>query len=85
MASRATCSWGISTSGNAVNVRAALCAARAVGDDHAGPDRARAAAGWPGLCDVLIDVPATRTFEVQELHLPIYHCLCAMIEGRFFP
>jgi D-sedoheptulose 7-phosphate isomerase len=36
------------------------------------------------FCDVLIAVPATRTFEVQELHLPVYHCLCAMVEERFF-
>jgi D-sedoheptulose 7-phosphate isomerase len=36
------------------------------------------------LCDILIDVPATRTFEVQELHLPVYHCLCAMVEAHFF-
>jgi D-sedoheptulose 7-phosphate isomerase len=38
-----------------------------------------------GLCDILIAVPATRTFEVQELHLPVYHCLCAAVEERFFP
>jgi len=37
------------------------------------------------LCDILINVPARRTFEVQELHLPVYHCLCMMVEGHFFP
>ena len=37
------------------------------------------------LCDILINVPATRTFEVQELHLPVYYCLCMMVEGHFFP
>jgi D-sedoheptulose 7-phosphate isomerase len=37
-----------------------------------------------GRCDVLIAVPAASTQEVQELHLPVYHCLCAMIEERFF-
>jgi phosphoheptose isomerase len=37
-----------------------------------------------GLCDVLIAVPARRTFEVQELHLPVYHCLCAMVEANFW-
>ncbi len=36
------------------------------------------------LCDILIAVPADRTFEVQELHLPVYHCLCAMVEEHFF-
>lgn len=32
------------------------------------------------LCDVTVRVPETETFKVQELHLPIYHCLCAMLE-----
>jgi D-sedoheptulose 7-phosphate isomerase len=36
-------------------------------------------------CDVLISVPARKTHEVQELHLPVYHCLCAMVEAHFFP
>jgi D-sedoheptulose 7-phosphate isomerase len=75
---------GISTSGNAVNVRAALVVARALGMRTiglTGADGGRMA----GLCDVLIAVPATRTFEVQELHLPVYHCLCAMVEAHFFP
>jgi D-sedoheptulose 7-phosphate isomerase len=75
---------GLSTSGNAVNVRAALVVARALGMRTiglTGADGGRMA----GLCDVLIAVPATRTFEVQELHLPVYHCLCAMVEAHFFP
>jgi D-sedoheptulose 7-phosphate isomerase len=37
-----------------------------------------------GRCDALIRVPADKTHEVQELHLPVYHCLCAMIEAHFF-
>ena len=36
------------------------------------------------ICDVTITVPETETFKVQELHLPIYHCLCAMLESEFF-
>ena len=36
------------------------------------------------LCDVTITVPETETFKVQELHLPVYHCLCAMLESEFF-
>ncbi len=75
---------GISTSGNAANVRAALVVARALGMRTVGltgAGRGRMA----GLCDILIAVPASRTFEVQELHLPVYHCLCAMVEARFFP
>jgi D-sedoheptulose 7-phosphate isomerase len=86
---------GISTSGRASNVRSALIVGRAVGMTTIGltgrggaaPGSATSASGgaMAGLCDILISVPATRTFEVQELHLPVYHCLCAMIEERFFP
>ena len=36
------------------------------------------------LCDVTVRVPETETFRVQELHLPVYHCLCAMLEEEFF-
>jgi D-sedoheptulose 7-phosphate isomerase len=75
---------GISTSGNAVNVRAALCVARAIGMTGIGLT-GKGGGKMAGLCDILIAVPATRTFEVQELHLPVYHCLCAMVEERFFP
>ena len=75
---------GISTSGNASNVRSALVVGRAVGMTTVGLTGA-GGGKMAGLCDILIAVPATRTFEVQELHLPVYHCLCAMVEERFFP
>lgn len=35
-------------------------------------------------CTVTVRVPETETYKVQELHLPIYHCLCAMLEEEFF-
>lgn len=75
---------GISTSGNAVNVRGALATARALGIRTIGLT-GKGGGRMAGLCDILIAVPATRTFEVQELHLPVYHCICAMVEARFFP
>ena len=34
--------------------------------------------------DVCIRVPETETYMIQELHLPVYHCLCMMLEDRFF-
>lgn len=34
--------------------------------------------------DVCINLPETETFKVQELTLPVYHCLAAMIEDKFF-
>ena len=36
------------------------------------------------LCDVCIDVPELETYKVQELHLPVYHCLALMLEDAFF-
>jgi len=36
------------------------------------------------LCDLCIRVPAKRTLEVQELHLPVYHTICLLIEDEFF-
>jgi D-sedoheptulose 7-phosphate isomerase len=76
--------WGISTSGNAANVLAALACARALGIATVGLTGA-SGGRMKGSCGVLVRVPAERTHEVQELHLPVYHCLCAMLEERFFP
>ena len=75
---------GISTSGNASNVRSALVVGRAMGMTTIGLT-GRGGGKMAGLCDILVNVPAVRTFEIQELHLPVYHCLCAMVEERFFP
>ena len=36
------------------------------------------------LSDVVVRVPKTLTYEVQELHLPIYHYLCAYVEDSLF-
>ena len=36
------------------------------------------------LSDVSIVAPEKETYKVQEYHLPIYHCLCAMLEEEFF-
>jgi len=37
------------------------------------------------LCDVSVVVGVSETFMVQELHLPVYHALCLMLEYAFFP
>ena len=34
--------------------------------------------------DASVTVPEKETFKVQELHLPVYHCLCAMLEEEFY-
>jgi len=36
------------------------------------------------VSDVAVKVPEVETYMVQELHLPIYHCWCLMLEDQFF-
>ncbi|HPY90164.1 MAG TPA: phosphoheptose isomerase, partial [Lentisphaeria bacterium] len=37
------------------------------------------------LADIAIRAPAQQTYQIQELHLPIYHALCIAVENHFFP
>ncbi len=74
---------GISTSGNSKNVMSATVVARALGIKVIG--LTGASGGELGMvADVTIRVPETETYKVQELHLPVYHCLCLMLEDSFF-
>ena len=75
--------FGISTSGNAENVLYAGAAARAKGACLIGLTGQNKCA-MDGAFDLVLHVPAGRTFEIQELHLPVYHALCAVLERRFF-
>ena len=73
----------LSTSGNSANCVAAAEVMKAKGG------RAIAFTGegesrLSKVCDIAIRVPATDTFKVQELHLPIYHALCAAVEEEMF-
>ena len=74
---------GISTSGNSKNVLYAAAAARAKGMKVIGLTGA-AESRLSGLADVCVQAPDTETYMIQELHLPIYHCWCLMLEDRFF-
>lgn len=74
---------GISTSGNAKNVCHALRAARALGLKTLGLS-GQSGGNMAALCDVCIRVPETETHRVQELHLPVYHALCLLLEETFF-
>lgn len=73
----------ISTSGNSANVVEAAKVARAKGVRVVGLTGFRESALVP-LCDVCVRVPREETFQVQELHLPVYHCLCACAEADLF-
>lgn len=74
---------GISTSGNSRNVILATVVARALGIKVIGLTGAMGGE-LAAVADVAIRVPEKETFMVQELHLPVYHCLCLMLEYRFF-
>ena len=75
--------WGISTSGNSVNVNFALRAAHARGARTLG-FTGRDGGSMASLCDVEIRAPAQETPRIQELHLPLYHALCAALEEELF-
>ena len=74
---------GISTSGNSENVVNAATVAKAIGLKTLALTGSRASA-LSDICDVTIRVPETETYKIQELHLPVYHYLCAKLEECFF-
>ena len=74
---------GISTSGNSKNVLYAAVNAKAKGLKVIGLTGSKDNKLMQ-YADVCIRVPETETYKIQELHLPVYHCLCLMLEERFF-
>ena len=73
----------LSTSGNSQNCVYAATVAKAkgvpvlfMGGGSGGKLKA--------LADVSLIAPESETYKVQECHLPMYHCLCAMLEEEFF-
>ena len=71
----------LSTSGNSQNVLRAAETARAKGIFTVA-FTGRGGGKLSACCDVLLNVPAEETFAVQELHLPLYHLLCAAAESE---
>ncbi len=74
---------GISTSGNSSNVINATVVARASGIKVIGLTGGNGGE-LASASDVAVIVPEYETYLIQELHLPIYHCWCMMLEDRFF-
>lgn len=74
---------GISTSGNSKNVMSATVVARALGIKVIGLTGVKGGE-LASVADIAIKVPENETYMIQELHLPVYHCLCLMLEDRFF-
>lgn len=74
---------GLSTSGNSKNVVNAIKAAKVRGAktlSMTGEKESKLSE----LSDITIKVPACETFKIQEYHLPVYHYLCAALEGEYF-
>lgn len=74
---------GISTSGNSKNIMSATVVAKALGIKVIGLTGAKGGE-LAETADVAIRIPETETYMIQELHLPVYHCLCLMLEDKFF-
>ena len=74
---------GLSTSGNSQNVVDALIVAKANGLKTIG-FTGDTGGKMKEFCDVLLNVPERRTAFIQELHLPLYHTICRMVENEMF-
>lgn len=83
LGTKGDCLLALSTSGNSKNCVYAALVAKA---------KDISVIALTGVCggklkevsDCIIMVPETETYKVQELHLPVYHCLCAMLETELF-
>ena len=74
---------GISTSGNSKNIINAAVTAKAL--DIKVIALTGSQGGWlADYADITVKVPGTETYKIQELHLPVYHTWCMMLEERFF-
>lgn len=74
---------GISTSGNAKNIMYAAAVAKAKGMKVLGLT-GKTGGRLAKAADVSIIVPEEETYKIQELHLPIYHAICLMLEDTYF-
>ena len=74
---------GITTSGNAKNVSYAAVVAKAKGMKVLGLT-GKTGGMMNTLADVNMVMPCDETYQIQELHLPVYHALCLMLEEHFF-
>lgn len=73
----------ISTSGNSENIISACVVAKALGIkiiSLTGEKESKLSQ----VSDICIRVPETETYKIQELHLPVYHTLCLMLESNYF-
>lgn len=74
---------GISTLGNSQNIIHAAVVAKALKIKVVGLTGADGGE-LASVADIVVKVPEKETYKIQELHLPIYHCWCMMLEQVFF-
>lgn len=74
---------GISTSGNSKNILYSAITAHAKGLKVLGLT-GKKDSKLSAIADTCVQAPETETFMIQELHLPIYHCWCLMLENKYF-
>lgn len=74
---------GITTSGNAENIYNAAIVAKAIGMKVIGLTGEKEGR-LNEIADIVVNVLGTETYMIQELHLPVYHCWCLMLEDIFF-
>ena len=74
---------GLSTSGNSRNVVNAAEIAKALGIKTLAMTGQKESK-LSKLCDITIKVPEAETYKIQELHLPVYHYICAKVEEKMF-
>lgn len=73
----------ISTSGNSANIYDAAVMAKAKGMTVIALT-GKSGGKLKDIADVSMIMPCNETYQIQELHLPVYHCLCLMLEQHFF-
>lgn len=73
----------LSTSGNSANVKYAAIVAQLLGM-HVILLTGQSDGLISKYADVIINVPETETYKVQELHISIYHCLCLALEDEIY-
>jgi phosphoheptose isomerase len=74
---------GISTSGNSQNIVDACITAKALNLNVIGLS-GKTGGKMKQFCDLLVNVPETRTAWIQELHLPVMHAICLIVENHFY-
>jgi D-sedoheptulose 7-phosphate isomerase len=74
----------LSTSGNSKNIIRAVNVAKIFGLKIIGLSGKSGGRMKDLGCDVLLCVPEEVTYKIQQLHQPVYHCLCAMVEAEMF-